>query len=87
MANIKQQKKRNLTNEKKRAYYASYKSAMKTAIVNVEKHVEDNNLQDAELALNTANKRLDKAVAKGIIHKNKAARYKSRLSLLINSIR
>lgn len=87
MANIKQQKKRNLTNEKKRAYYASFKSAMTTAIVNVEKHVAENNLQDAELALNTANKRLDKAVVKGIIHKNKASRYKSRLSLLINSIR
>lgn len=87
MANIKQQKKRILTNEKSRVYNASFKSSIKTAVKAVEAKVAEGNVQAAETAFSFACKKLDKAVSKGILHKNNAARHKSRLSILINSIR
>ena len=77
MPNIKSQVKRVKTNEKRRQFNASYKASMRTAIKNVEA---------AKEAYNTANKKLDKAVAKGICHKNFAARQKSRLSKKINGL-
>ena len=59
---------------------------MRTAIKNVEVAIETKNVEAAKEAYNTANKKLDKAVAKGICHKNFAARQKSRLSKKINAL-
>lgn len=87
MANIKQQKKRIKTNQKSRVFNASFKSAMKSAIKEVEQNVADAKLQEAETSFAYACKKLDKAVSKGILHKNNAARHKSHLSKLLNSIR
>ena len=84
MPNIKSQVKRVKTNEKRRQFNASYKASMRTAIKNVEVAIENKNVEAAKEAYNTANKKLDKAVAKGICHKNFAARQKSRLSKKIN---
>ncbi len=86
MPNIKSQIKRVKTNEKRRQFNASYKASMRTAIKNVEVAVETKNVEAAKEAYNTANKKLDKAVAKGICHKNFAARQKSRLSKKINAL-
>ncbi|MBQ7275941.1 MAG: 30S ribosomal protein S20 [Bacilli bacterium] len=86
MANIKQQKKRNLTNEKQRLMNASFKSSIKTAIKAVEKAVAENNKDVAINALNEANTKLDKAVAKGFLQKNNASRHKSRLQKLVNTL-
>lgn len=86
MANIKQQKKRNLTNEKQRLMNASFKSSIKTAIKSVEKAVAENNKEVAINALNEANTKLDKAVAKGFLQKNNASRHKSRLQKLVNTL-
>lgn len=86
MPNIKSQVKRVKTNEKRRQFNASYKASMRTAIKNVEVAIENNNVEAAKEAYNTANKKLDKAVAKGICHKNFAARQKSRLSKKINGL-
>ena len=86
MANIKQQKKRVLTNEKRRQVNASYKSSLKTAFKAVELKVKEGNKEEALVALNFANKKLDKAQAKGIVHKNYVARNKSRLASLVNSL-
>lgn len=86
MPNIKSQIKRVKTNEKRRQFNASYKASMRTAIKNVEVAIETKNVEAAKEAYNTANKKLDKAVAKGICHKNFAARQKSRLSKKINSL-
>ena len=74
------------TNGKRRQFNASYKASMRTAIKNVEVAVETKNVEAAKEAYNTANKKLDKAVAKGICHKNFAARQKSRLSKKINAL-
>ena len=86
MANIKQQKKRNLTNEKQRLVNASFKSSLKTAIKNVEKFVEAKDAEKAQEALVLASRKLDKAVSKGFLHKNNAARHKSRLQKLVNTL-
>ena len=78
MANIKSQIKRNRTNEKRRlrnkAVRAELKTRTKTALTAAETGA------DASIeALRLAIKRIDKAATKGIIHKNAAARRKSRL--------
>ena len=86
MANIKQQVKRNKTNEKKRLKNASFKSSVKTAVKAVEAAVAAGKKEEATAAYNLACKKLDKALAKGIYHKNFVARNKSRLALLVNSI-
>ena len=81
MANIKQQIKRNLTNEKRRLQNASFKSSLKTALKSVDVAVEA-----AKAACAFACKKLDKAVAKGFLHKNNAARHKSQLCKKVNSL-
>ena len=86
MANIKQQKKRVLTNEKRRQRNASFKSSLKTSMKAVELAVKEGNKEQALLKLNAANKKLDKAQAKGIVHKNFVARNKSRLASLVNTL-
>ncbi len=86
MANIKQQIKRNKTNEKRRLRNASFKSSVKTAIKSVELAVQANDKEKAVQALSFAHKKLDKGQAKGIFHKNFVARHKSQLTNLVNSL-
>jgi small subunit ribosomal protein S20 len=86
VANIKQQIKRVKTNEKKRLLNASFKSSLRTAIKGVETEVANNNKTAAFEAFKLASKKLDKAVSKGIFHKNYASGQKSRLSNAINGI-
>lgn len=86
MANIKSQKKRIITNEKRRQANVQVRTAMRSSIKAVEVAIEDKNHAAAVEAYNFANKRLDKAVSKGIVHKNFAARNKSRLSKHINAL-
>ncbi|WP_025028822.1 30S ribosomal protein S20 [Caldalkalibacillus mannanilyticus] len=86
MPNIKSAIKRVKTSEKKRAQNAAQKSALRTAIKTFEGLVEKNDVEAAKSALLTASKKIDKAAAKGLIHKNAAARQKSRLSKKLNSV-
>ncbi len=86
MANIKQQIKRVKTSEKARQFNASYKSGMKTAIKAVLVAVQKNDKEAANTALAFAFKKLDKAQAKGIVHKNFAARKKSELASAVNKL-
>ena len=78
MANIKSQIKRNKTNEKRRLRNKAARSEIKTRVKVALASTADSPEQ-AEDALRLAIKRLDKAAAKGIIHKNQAANRKSRL--------
>jgi len=78
MANIKSQKKRNRQNEKRRMRNKSIKSDLKTSIRRVERAAEVGEPTD-EL-LKTAQKKIDTAAAKGVLHPNAAARQKSRLA-------
>lgn len=86
MANIKGQMKRNKTNEKRRTANSAFKSSLKTALKNVEVAIENNDKEAATTALSVAFKKLDKAVTKGIHHKNFVARNKSKLAKSVNSL-
>ena len=81
VANIKSQIKRNRQNEKRRLRNKAARSEIKTRIKSSIRLVETEGVDsDATVeALRAAVKRLDKAAAKGIIHKNQAANRKSRL--------
>ncbi|GAA3175137.1 MULTISPECIES: 30S ribosomal protein S20 [Streptomyces] len=80
MANIKSQMKRIKTNEKARQRNKAVKSTLKTAIRRTREAVEAGDLQKATTAQAEAAKKLDKAVSKGVIHKNAAANKKSALA-------
>jgi small subunit ribosomal protein S20 len=78
VANIKSQIKRNRQNEKRRLHNKSVRAEVrtrsKTAVIAAE-----NGADDAAELLRVAVKRIDKAAAQGVIHKNTAANHKSRL--------
>ena len=82
MANIKSQKKRILTNAKRAERNKAVKSELKTRVKNAVKAVDT---EQSEETLRLAVKRLDMAAAKGVIHKNQAARRKSRLMKQVNA--
>jgi len=82
MANIKSQKKRILTNEKRHERNKAVKAEVKTRT----KRANDTiGTDDNEDAVRLAVKRIDSAASKGIIHKNTAARKKSRLMKKVNA--
>ncbi|MET7797636.1 30S ribosomal protein S20 [Streptomyces decoyicus] len=87
MANIKSQMKRIKTNEKARQRNKAVKSTLKTAIRRTREAVEAGDLQKATTAQATAAKTLDKAVSKGVIHKNAAANKKSALAKKVASLK
>lgn len=86
MANIKSQKKRILTNEKARLRNNAVKSELKTAIRAVNTAVESTDKDAAAAALVVASRKLDKAVSKGVLHKNNAANRKSAISKKVNAL-
>ncbi|OBR63129.1 30S ribosomal protein S20 [Paenibacillus oryzae] len=86
MPNIKSAIKRVKTNEKRRALNASQKSALRTAVKSADQAVAGTDVETAKAALIVASKKLDKAVTKGLIHKNAAARKKSRLAKRLNAL-
>ncbi len=86
MANIKSQIKRNKQNETARLRNKSVKSALKTALRKAREAVSAGDKAAAVTAAADANRALDKAVSKGVIHKNQAANRKSGIDKLVNSL-
>ena len=86
MANIKSAIKRAKTNEERRKRNASQKSAMRTAVKKFLTAVENQDKEQAQVLFSQAIRSLDKAVSKGLIHKNAAARKKSRLAKKFNAL-
>ncbi|MBN2983268.1 MULTISPECIES: 30S ribosomal protein S20 [Cohnella] len=86
MPNIKSAIKRTKTSEKRRLRNASQKSALRTAVKQADQAVVGTDVNVAKEALQLAQKKLDKAVTKGLIHKNAAARKKSRLAKKLNAL-
>ena len=82
MANIKSQKKRIRQNEKARLRNKAVKSSLKTAIRKFREAAEAGNVEEAIILQRAAARQLDKAVSKGVIHKNQAANRKSAIPLL-----
>jgi small subunit ribosomal protein S20 len=78
VANIRSQMKRNRQNERRRLRNKSVRSEMKTRVKAALVHAEAG-ADDAAETLRLAVKRIDKAAARGVIHKNQAANRKARL--------
>ena len=86
MANIKQQQKRVLTNEKRRVRNKSIRSAVRTEIRKFNEAVEGGDKTAAEQQLRVASRKLDKAVTKGVFHRNNAANKKSNMARALNKL-
>jgi small subunit ribosomal protein S20 len=86
MANIKSQIKRIGTNKKAEERNKAVKSELKTAVRRTREAIAAGDKAKAEAALATATKKLDKAVSKGVIHKNQAANRKSSLASQVSAL-
>ena len=86
MANIKSQKKRIRTNERARLRNQAIKSALRTDIRSFREAAEAGDKDKATEALRAASRSLDKAVSKGVIHKNQAANKKSAMAQQTNAL-
>jgi len=86
VANIKSQIKRNRTNEKARLRNKAVKSELKTYVRKVREAVEAGDKETAATTLEKAARKLDKAVSKGVIHRNQAANRKSKLAKQVNKL-
>ena len=86
MANIKSQIKRIKTNEKARLRNKAVKSELRTAVRSFREAAKAGDKDAAAKALASASRRLDKAVSKGVIHKNQAANRKSAMAKAAGSL-
>ncbi len=86
MANTAQARKRARQSEKRRQRNASHRSMMRTKIKRVFSAIADADKTGAEAALKAAIPVLDHLARKGLIHKNKAARYKSRFNSQVQAL-
>lgn len=86
MANIKSSKKRVLIAERNRLRNVAMKSSIKTAVKKVLELSTSDDKEALQAALSNAYKLCDKAVSKGVLHKNTAARKKSRLTKALNKL-
>jgi small subunit ribosomal protein S20 len=85
MPNIASAKKRLRQSLVRRAKNRAVKSALKTECKKVVAALKDGSVEKAEGEFRTAAKKLDQAASKGVIHRNAAARTKSRLSAKIRT--
>jgi len=86
VANIKSQKKRILTNERNRRRNQSVKSSLRTAIRKFRGAVDAGDKDTAQNLLVSTSRDLDKAVSKGVIHRNQAANKKSAMAKAANKL-
>jgi small subunit ribosomal protein S20 len=86
LANIKSAKKRARQSEKARQRNVSARSKVRTAIKKVIKAIDAKDKTAAEAAFKSATPIVDRYAARGLIHKNKAARHKSRLNASIRAL-
>jgi small subunit ribosomal protein S20 len=86
LANIKSQIKRNRQNEKRRLRNRHFAGKARTVVKKARLSMEDGTVEEARSATLSAIVALDKAAEKGVIHKNNAARRKSRLMKQMNAL-
>ncbi|MBT5576856.1 MAG: 30S ribosomal protein S20 [Microbacteriaceae bacterium] len=80
MANIKSQIKRIKTNQKATERNRAVKSEVKTSVRQAREAIKAGDKDKAQAAVKLATKKLDKAVSKGVLHKNQAANRKSAIA-------
>ena len=86
MANSPQARKRARQNDKRRAHNASQRSMVRTCLKKVYYAIEAKDLETARAAFAAAVPVVDRMADKGLIHKNKAARHKSRMNAHIKAL-
>ena len=86
MANIKSQIKRNKQNEQARQRNKAVKSSLKTAVRKFREAADTGDVEAAAVAMRVASRQLDKAVSKGVIHKNQAANRKSSIAKRLDTV-
>jgi small subunit ribosomal protein S20 len=86
VANIKSQIKRNRQNEKRRLRNKSVKSSLKTAVRKFNEASASGDTETASALMRDASRKLDKAVSKGVIHKNQAANRKSSIAKRLGTL-
>jgi small subunit ribosomal protein S20 len=86
VANIKSQIKRNKQNEKAHQRNRAVKSELRTHVRKFREAVESGDVAAATSALQVASRKLDKAVSKGVIHKNQAANRKSAIAKKLSEL-
>ena len=86
MANSPQARKRSKQNERRRVQNSSQRSMVRTFLKKVDAAIGEGNVKNATEALNAAVPVIDRMADKGIIHKNKAARHKSRLNAKVKAL-
>ena len=86
MPNIKSAKKRVLVNEAKTMQNKAARSALKTNLKKFESAVAEGNRSEADVAYKVAVKAVDKAAAKGLLHKNNAANKKSKMTVKLSEL-
>ncbi|MFC5338365.1 30S ribosomal protein S20 [Leucobacter denitrificans] len=86
MANIKSQIKRIKTNAKATERNRAYKSELRTLVRKTREAIAAGDKTAAEANLKVASRKLDKAVSKGVIHKNQAANRKSKIAAQVAAI-
>lgn len=87
MANTKSAKKRIRVTQVKTLRNQRIKSALKTLIKKFEVALENNDVATATSEFSQITKALDMATSKGVLHRNKAARKKSRLATKLNAVK
>ena len=87
MANIKSAKKRAKQTIVRNARNVAQRSMLRTAVKKVVKALDANDAASAETAFASAQPLLDRMAARGLIHRNKAARHKSRLTARIKALK
>lgn len=86
MANIKSAIKRNRQNEKRRLHNRVYRGSARTQVKYAREAMAEGDQEKSAVEVKEAIRKLDLAASKGIIHKNNAARRKSRLMKQLNSM-
>ncbi len=87
MANHPSALKRARQNEKRRARNASVRTRVRNLMKKVRKSIEEKDISKAQQALSEAIPQIQKAGAKGVLHRNTAGRYVSRLTRKVNELR
>lgn len=86
MANLKSAIKRVRTNEDRRVRNQAVKTNMRTHIKRVEHYVNENDVENANAAFQKATRVIDKAIQKGVVHKNNGNRQKTRMAKKIRNL-
>lgn len=86
MANIQSQRKRNRQNEERRRRNRAYRTTVRTHLKQFQTAVESGDRELAETKARAATRQLDKAAAKGTVHRNYAANKKSKIARDLQSL-